>query len=41
MIKILNWFLSYLDELTEKKENESERIKIGYKKRSQKFIDYN
>jgi hypothetical protein len=32
MIKTSNWFSSYLDELTEKKENESDRVKIGYKK---------
>ncbi|WP_291286384.1 ORF6N domain-containing protein [Flavobacterium sp.] len=30
--KNIELVFSYLDELTEKKENESERIKIGYKK---------
>ncbi|WP_271335050.1 ORF6N domain-containing protein [Flavobacterium azizsancarii] len=30
--KNIELFFSYLDELTEKKENESERVKIGYKK---------
>jgi len=32
MIKNIELVFSYLDELTEKKENESERVKIGYKK---------
>ena len=32
MIRILNWFFLILDELTEKKEEESEKVKIGYKK---------
>ena len=30
--KNIELVFSYLDELTEKKENESERVKIGYKK---------
>ena len=30
--KIIELVFSYLDELTEKKENEVGRIKIGYKK---------